>query len=411
MPVNCDPSSLANAARCFASCIPPGEFEAVKVYLICEFANKNVTPTMPAVPGNLDVADASVAGNTILTWTNSDTPATNEIWKSVNGGAFALYGSVSGGTHTFTDIAAMPVLDFWDYEVRACSGVLCSSFSSTRSVANGITRTGQASVTLSFPTLVLSYRAVLFDAMPNLTSFSAPLLRRVDGTQVRGALSTLLTSMNLNSLVSVPTGDFNMAGIGLCPISLPALTTVGLSFYFAGANITSMSAPVLVTVGNMAVFDNCPSIVTLSFPSLVTVTNGFTCPGANALTSLSLPAFTNSPGGNPDFSSCTALATLDIRNLSNFSGILAGGSAISSLNVSNMIIPDTGLAMDFNNNAILVGSSAGGTGVDGVLRRGVASGITTDFIDLSGGANAVPDASGQVDKAALIGSGNTVLTN
>jgi hypothetical protein len=49
--------------------------------------------------------------------------------------------------------------------------------------------------------------------------------------------------------------------------------------------------------------------------------------------------------------------------------------------------------------------------VDAFLRRGVVSGLTTSFIDLSAGTSATPSAAGQADKATLIGNGCTVITN
>ena len=38
MSVNCDPSSLANEARCFDRCIPPGMQPAVETYLLASIA-------------------------------------------------------------------------------------------------------------------------------------------------------------------------------------------------------------------------------------------------------------------------------------------------------------------------------------------------------------------------------------
>ena len=43
MAINCDPSSLANAARCFSSCIPVGEMQAVITYLLCQLVTSGGT--------------------------------------------------------------------------------------------------------------------------------------------------------------------------------------------------------------------------------------------------------------------------------------------------------------------------------------------------------------------------------
>lgn len=39
MAINCDPSTLPNAARCFEQCIPPGDQQAVQTYLLAQIAN------------------------------------------------------------------------------------------------------------------------------------------------------------------------------------------------------------------------------------------------------------------------------------------------------------------------------------------------------------------------------------
>jgi hypothetical protein len=76
----------------------------------------------------------------------------------------------------------------------------------------------------------------------------------------------------------------------------------------------------------------------------------------------------------------------------------------------SFVITD-GATLDFSGCGIAVGNSAAGTGIDGILRRGVASGTTVSIYALAGGTNTAPDAAGLVDKGILIGAGNTVLTN
>lgn len=44
MAVNCDPSTLANEARCFDRCIPPGMQDAVKTYLLAVWAGGSLDP-------------------------------------------------------------------------------------------------------------------------------------------------------------------------------------------------------------------------------------------------------------------------------------------------------------------------------------------------------------------------------
>ncbi len=45
MAVNCDPSSLANAATCFDSCIPAGAQLAVQTYLLALIAGGSMDPS------------------------------------------------------------------------------------------------------------------------------------------------------------------------------------------------------------------------------------------------------------------------------------------------------------------------------------------------------------------------------
>ncbi len=47
MAVSCDPSSLANAAACFASCAPGPQGQAIKTYLLCQYANKGPGGSAP----------------------------------------------------------------------------------------------------------------------------------------------------------------------------------------------------------------------------------------------------------------------------------------------------------------------------------------------------------------------------
>lgn len=91
-----DPSDLANAARCFSSCIPPGMQMAVRTYLINNVVIKAqppcVTPTAPQ-PGRAAIA----LSNTII----------QVNWKqALNAGTLitgyiVYWGTTSGGPYTF----------------------------------------------------------------------------------------------------------------------------------------------------------------------------------------------------------------------------------------------------------------------------------------------------------------------
>jgi len=70
----------------------------------------------------------------------------------------------------------------------------------------------------------------------------------------------------------------------------------------------------------------------------------------------------------------------------------------------NVIFSD-GSLMTFDFDSLDVAS------VNQILRRGVVSGTTTSDYELANGANAAPAGQGLIDKATLIGAGNTVNTN
>lgn len=53
--MSCDPSTLANFATCFSSCVPPGEQLAVQTYLLAQiaYAAGATTTTDPGTLANL----------------------------------------------------------------------------------------------------------------------------------------------------------------------------------------------------------------------------------------------------------------------------------------------------------------------------------------------------------------------
>lgn len=58
MAITCDPSTLANTATCFSSCIPPGDQMAVQTYLLAQMA-LNLGAISSADPSALANAAAS----------------------------------------------------------------------------------------------------------------------------------------------------------------------------------------------------------------------------------------------------------------------------------------------------------------------------------------------------------------
>jgi Concanavalin A-like lectin/glucanases superfamily/Fibronectin type III domain len=72
--ISCDPSDLANSARCWSSCIP--DQLSVRSYLLCQYANKSTTPPCCAPVGPDNPNSPSQTDTTItVTWTKSASPA------------------------------------------------------------------------------------------------------------------------------------------------------------------------------------------------------------------------------------------------------------------------------------------------------------------------------------------------
>jgi len=57
-----DPSDIANAARCFASCVPVGQQQALRTYLLVQLGNINTPPCVtPTAPSSVQVSSAHLA--------------------------------------------------------------------------------------------------------------------------------------------------------------------------------------------------------------------------------------------------------------------------------------------------------------------------------------------------------------
>lgn len=140
--------------------------------------NAHTHIAVPAAPNTFDLSDSSVAGNTILTWNNSDVPATNDIWKSTNGNPFVFLASVAGSVHTYTDATVMNSMDFFYYKIRATNGGGSSVYTAVKTASLDAFFAGSVATTLDFPTLVLAYGVFVFRDSPNLVSINTPILRK-----------------------------------------------------------------------------------------------------------------------------------------------------------------------------------------------------------------------------------------
>jgi hypothetical protein len=404
--------------------------------------------SVPA-PTNPDIASNSSDGNLIVTWQQAAAPDNNEVWKQVNGGGFALFATVAGGATQFIDNAAMvqgatPTTTLWEYQIRAKKGGQFSAFTAAVGAIKSNDINAPANASISLPTLRFSVLIWACRNCPNITSFSATNLH--DSLDHVGCYSSnLLTSVDLSNLKTSGGLQFSSDPL-LASLSFPKLVTCnpgGGGFdCSSGTGITSFSAPLLASVlGSQFSFANDLSLVTISAPSITTVTNNFLVNGCTALTTLTVTslgtvggdfmlfgcsalasvAFNNltDVSGNFDFSDCAVLTTVSLPALTSVtngivSGYFGGGSlspstataspSLTTVSIPNLIFPDA-MTIDFT------GCNLTAASVNQILARGVASGVTTCDFELAGGTNAAPSGQGIIDKATLIGAGNTVNTN
>lgn len=180
---------------------------------------------------------------------------------------------------------------------------------------------------------------------------------------------------------------FAIGGSSFISMSFPNLTDM-TAFNFDGAMsiayntlLTSLSLPLLATIaGNLELVDL--QIAAPSLPSLVSIGGALYFAESSVVTNITLPQLTTIGG---------LTQVRDNPNQVTFS--------------APNWLPTDGITIEF------VGDALDAASVNHILARCVAAGVTTCSIDLSGGTNAAPSGQGILDKATLIGAGNTVVTN
>lgn len=386
-------------------CFGVSEEEAIELALLVRIASGGSTPVAPNTPSNLDISITSTNGSTILTWSNSDVPTTNQVWRSKNGGAYALLATVGGGVHTYTDTDVLPALDYWSYKVRACNGALCSAFTNLADAVNGIDESaGSASGVISFPTLIISYGTIQY--LGNLlTSLSFPLLKRVIGDFALSGDATA-QSFSFPSLVSTTGTVFFDSNPMLTSVTATALQTVGGALTGSTSSaVTSLSFPALVSTGNTAEFDGMLQLASFSAPNLVSVGGAFTGIGNIVLNSFTVTSL-QSVVGNIDWNA-TNLVAINLPAFQTLGGNFEFDDNHFLTSISFPVLSGfvNGVLINCLNNALA------DTTINAILALGVASAVTTCDFELSGGANSAPTGQGVNDKTTLQTAGNTVNTN
>lgn len=155
------------------------------------------------------------------------------------------------------------------------------------------------------------------------------------------------------------------------------------------------------------VSDDSTSVTSLDFSGLKAVIGGILYLDATiALTSVDLSSLI-SVSGSIQFS-LTSITTLALPSLVNSgSGLYCDNTSLVSVSLPLLILKN-GSTYAFDSSALNAAS------VEGILARGVASGITSATIRLDGGTNAGLSSlslQGQADYATLFGLGNTISIN
>ena len=226
------------------------------------------------------------------------------------------------------------------------------------------------------------YLSVHFRYVPTITSLNYRQPRLTGVFIEECNVLTTVTLPNCTTIEGYGNTDFlsiEPIQIGfndlLASISFSALTTLRTGFYIV----------------------NNPVLTSVDFSALTTID----------IRTLALANTTSSLSSNASLTSVSFPALTTITKSAGVSGALsiASNVALTSISIPVLTVPD-GFRFIFTNNALTEAS------VDHVLARCVANaGFVSGRVDLNGGTNAVPSATGLADKATLIGRGVTVNTN
>ena len=252
------------------------------------------------------------------------------------------------------------------------------------------------------------------------TNVSFPVLKYI--RNLRGVSISSVSSISLPQLISGE--NINITGSGLTSFNVPSLLiSSSLLALIGNPSLTSVSAPQLKYAKDIS-FNNNALLVSINLQSL------------EILTSTSTATFF--ANGSMSVNSNPALSTVNISSLKYTNNLdISTNISLTSLNFSNLIgvtfffqcrnntslttvtinsglkffaIANTGV--DFSNNALNQAS------VDEILVRLAAldgTNATTIFqntpVNLTGGTNATPSATGLAAKATLVARGCTVTNN
>ncbi|HZZ98336.1 MAG TPA: hypothetical protein VFG51_00205 [Candidatus Saccharimonadia bacterium] len=305
---------MADAAAACIACPPQGQLGPIKLALICDATGGG--GAVPIPPSNLTIDLTSTDTDVIPTWTNNGGATNIEVWKSVNGGAYALYATIAGAATNYHDPAAMNPLDYWEYQVRAVGPGGNSAFSNKAAAANGIL--DQTTVgTISYPYLIISFQTISINLNVALLTVSFPELLKITAPVASGACDINdcpnLTSVSIPKLQSIKT-DLNCTNdSSLVTIDFSSLVTVGGDLLFSATSVAA-NFPALTTVGNI----NFSNSLGGSFSAQALTTAGTLTFVSAALSTALFGALTTATG--MDFSGCNNLSSVSFTVLATVNG-------------------------------------------------------------------------------------------
>lgn len=293
-----------------------------------------------------------------MSWTQSSAPTTNEIWRSQNGGAFALLSSQAGALTTFTDPTVYGGNTLIEYKVRAVAPSGTSNFSVTRGALRAQDDSFSGAVAISYPTVQVVITSYTMDGNAPTLSLSFPEL--LYGINPPFCIFDLIGNGSFNSLsmpkvikVGAILANGNGALVGA--ISFPALVRIDDSLSFNAAPIASLSAPVLAFVGGFMDFTSVAFSGPVFMPSLQTVQSDLVFSGSSGETAITLTSL-QTVGGSLGFGfgGPTTFTSLSLPALTSVTNALVLDNASLCVSLTaNALTTITNGVCQINNNAAL----------------------------------------------------------
>lgn len=370
---------LADASAACVACPPGAQLGPLRLALVCSVS------TSQEPPANFNLDQTSTNGAIKLNWTQPSAPTTNEVWRSVNGAAFALFNSVAGALTTYTDPTVYPGNTLVEYKVRAVGTLGNSAFTIVRGALRAQDDSAAAGPTVTYPTvqiIITSYTLALSVGINTLTfpellyainapfcimdlsasqlfEVDCPKLRKVGSISLNGSFN--FTLLDLTALQTVDTNlDFNATTLArlVCPnltsvggfidmtnvpfsgpVSLPLLQSVGSDLVFNGTSgITAINLSSLQTVGGTLPFDfgGATSFTSISLPALTSITNALALLDATSCLTFTANALTTITNGVCQINNNTALQSVSMNACTAVGGILefANNPNLTTINMA-----------------------------------------------------------------------------